>query len=387
MNKEICLFGFIDKKKREKIGYYLFFAGIMLELLVMVTDNAANYTIPYRGRITHVAFALFGIKIFLTNYKVKEWGVLGILTVIASSSYLTCGDEYVMRVVALVFAAKGVELRNVLKVILFAVVISTIIIVLLSFYSISGELFETRHFGRGEVETRYMFGFNHANNVHDMLWYLFAMTIMVKKERIRNLEMVLFGISNIVLYLFTKSRTGFIVIMLLVLLIFFVKNVRVSMIRSSLSIISILFLVCTMGLTLHASYYNVYTSRLVNRLDPYLTGRLQMLTEHAFIRDWTWFPGARSSEYVDNGFSTVFYCYGIVIGVLLIVLILALIRKNFLCKNDYQAAVLVSTILVLFMEATFIINVSLLFNVLILIAADVVWKDDRKDDSKLSLAF
>ena len=41
MNKEICLLGFMDKDKRKKLGYYLFFAGIMLELLVMVTDNAA----------------------------------------------------------------------------------------------------------------------------------------------------------------------------------------------------------------------------------------------------------------------------------------------------------------------------------------------------------
>ena len=68
MNKEICLLGFIDKEKREKIGYYLFFAGIMLELLVMVTDNAANFTMPFRGRITHVAFALFLVKILLTKY-------------------------------------------------------------------------------------------------------------------------------------------------------------------------------------------------------------------------------------------------------------------------------------------------------------------------------
>ena len=69
MNKEICLLGFIDKEKREKIGYYLFFSGIMLELLVMVTDNASNFTIPYRGRLTHVAFLLFcGIGIIKPSF-------------------------------------------------------------------------------------------------------------------------------------------------------------------------------------------------------------------------------------------------------------------------------------------------------------------------------
>ena len=381
MNKEICLLGFIDKEKREKIGYYLFFAGIMLELLVMVTDNAANFTIPYRGRLTHVAFLLFCIKILFTKYKVKEWLTLISLTFIACISYLTCDDEYVIRVIAFLFAAKGIELDRIFRVILVSVLVSTLVIATLSFFDISGSLMETRHFGRGDVETRYMFGFNHANNVHDILWFVFSLAIMTNKEKLKNLEVILFGIANFILYLFTRSRTGVIAIMLLVLLVLFIKNSRVSISSILLFIISIVSFVCTVGLTLHASYYNVYTSRLVNILDPYLTGRLQMLTEHAFIEDWTWFPEARSTEYVDNGFSTVFYCYGIVIGILLLILILKLIYILFVSRDDYLAIVLIGIILVLFMESTFIINVSLLFNMLILIAADVVWKDDRINDN------
>lgn len=381
MNKEICLLGFIDKEKRERIGYYLFFSGIMLELLVMVTDNAANFTIPYRGRLTHVAFLLFCIKILSTKYKVKEWLTLISLTFIACISYLTCDDEYVIRVIAFLFAAKGIELDRIFRVILVSVLVSTLVIATLSFFDISGSLMETRHFGRGDVETRYMFGFNHANNVHDILWFVFSLVIMINKEKLKNLEVILFGIANFILYLFTRSRTGFIAIMLLVLLVLFIKNSRVLISSILLFIISIVSFVCTVGLTLHASYYNVYTSRLVNILDPYLTGRLQMLTEHAFIEDWTWFPEARSTEYVDNGFSTVFYCYGIVIGILLLILILKLIYILFVSRDDYLAVVLIGIILVLFMESTFIINVSLLFNMLILIAADVVWKDDRINDN------
>ena len=180
MNKEICLLGFIAKEKREKIGYYLFFAGIMLELLVMVTDNAANFTIPYRGRLTHVAFLLFCIKILFTKYKVKEWLTLISLTFIACISYLTCDDEYVIRVIAFLFAAKGIELDRIFRVILVSVLVSTLVIATLSFFDISGSLMETRHFGRGDVETRYMFGFNHANNVHDILWFMFSLIIMIK---------------------------------------------------------------------------------------------------------------------------------------------------------------------------------------------------------------
>lgn len=377
MNKEICLLGFIDKEKREKIGYYLFFAGIMLELLVMVTDNAANFTIPYRGRITHVAFMLFCTKILCTKYKVKEWLVLVLLTYVACVSYFTCDDEYVIRVVAIIFAAKGVELNTIFKKILFSVIITTLIISFLSLFNISGELFETRHFGRGEIETRYMFGFNHANNVHDILWMLFSLSIIIKKEKMSNVEVIMFVIANLVLYYFTRSRTGFLVIILLAFFVLFIKNIQTGATRWLILIASMITLMCSVFLTIHSSIYNIDNSLIMNKLDPLLNGRLQMATEHAHISDWKLFPESRNSEYVDNGFSTVFYCYGIVIGVILLILLLGLMYKLFVNHYDYLAAILISAIMVLFMESTFMINTSLICNMLILIAIESIWSDTR----------
>ena len=381
MNKEICLLGFIEKEKREKIGYYLFFAGIMLELLVMVTDNASNFTIPYRGRLTHVAFLLFCIKILFTKYKVKEWLTLISLTFIACISYLTCEDEYVLRVIAFLFAAKGIELGRIFRVILVSLLISTLVIAVLSLFNISGSLMETRHFGRGEVETRYMFGFNHANNVHDILWFMFSLIIMIKKEKLKNLDIILFGIANVVLYMFTRSRTGFLVVMVMIILLVFIRNIRASVTRWCLLVASLITLLCVVFLTIHSSIYNIDNSYIMNKLDPLLNGRLQMVTEHANIKDWTWFPGARSSEYVDNGFSTVIYCYGIVIGLLLLILILILIHKQFVSRDTYMAVILISTILVLFMESTFMINVSLLCNVIIILAMESIANNGKLENA------
>ncbi len=381
MNKEICLLGFIDKEKRERIGYYLFFSGIMLELLVMVTDNASNFTIPYRGRLTHVAFLLFCIKILFTKYKVKEWLTLISLTFIACISYLTCEDEYVLRVIAFLFAAKGIELGRIFRVILVSLLISTLVIAVLSLFNISGSLMETRHFGRGEVETRYMFGFNHANNVHDILWFMFSLIIMIKKEKLKNLEIILFGIANVVLYMFTRSRTGFLVVMVMIILLVFIRNIRASVTRWCLLVASLITLLSVVFLTIHSPIYNIDNSYIMNKLDPLLNGRLQMVTEHANIKDWTWFPEARSSEYVDNGFSTVIYCYGIVIGLLLLILILILIHKQFVSRDNYMVVILISTILVLFMESTFIINVSLLCNVIIILAMESIANNGRLENA------
>ena len=151
MNKEICILGFLDKEKRDIIGYYLFFAGVMLELLVMVTDNAANFTMPYRGRITHVAFALFIIKVLISKYQVKEWLALFGFGMLGAISYLTCDDEYIIRIVAIIFASKSVEISKILKCILFTTVVASFITILLSIGGISGQICETRHYGRGMV--------------------------------------------------------------------------------------------------------------------------------------------------------------------------------------------------------------------------------------------
>ena len=187
MNKEICLLGFIDKEKREKIGYYLFFSGIMLELLVMVTDNAANFTMPFRGRITHVAFALFLVKILLTKYQIKEWLALFGFGILGAISYLTCDDEYIIRIVAILFACKSVEIVNILKCILIIIVVASLITVILSIVGISGQIYETRDYGRGLVETRYMLGFSHANNLHDIVWFVLSLIVLMFNKKINNI--------------------------------------------------------------------------------------------------------------------------------------------------------------------------------------------------------
>ena len=56
-------------KNKEKIGNYLFFIGILLELIVMVTDHVSFMELPFRGRFTHVAFVLLGIKILSATEK------------------------------------------------------------------------------------------------------------------------------------------------------------------------------------------------------------------------------------------------------------------------------------------------------------------------------
>ena len=375
MNREICLLGFLDKGKREKTGYYLFFAGIMLEILVMVTDNAANFTMPFRGRITHVAFALFLVKILLTKYQIKEWLALFGFGILGAISYLTCDDEYIIRIVAILFACKSVEIEKILKYILIITFVASLITVVLSFAGISGQIYETRDYGRGLVETRYMLGFSHANNLHDMLWFIFSLILLVYKKGINYIVYLTIFVVNIVFFYFTRSRTGFITIILLIAMALAVKYSEHygQFVIKAMSISAfVVEMICVIGITIFASGHNIHNSRLVAILDVPLTGRLEMLSEYANIVYWEWFPGPRSAEKVDNGFAVINFSYGMIVSIVFVILIVLLFARLIRKENYYSVVLLMCSILVLFMESTFMINVSLLCNFVIILAMESI---------------
>ena len=354
-------------KKKESFRNTLFLLGIILELIVMITDHFASFTLPYRGRVTHVAFALFCIAILTTYYTKKQWFILVCFMALGVVSYFTCHDEYVIRFVVLAAASKDKDIESALKIIFWSSLVGALMIILFSVTGIVGTVVDVRHYGRGVVEARYTLGFNHANNVHDMLWYLISLYILIKKEKIIWWQYAIMTVINIILYQLTISRTGLIATQIIILgglsykYINLIKRYRLIYLGCAMGLVVSVFL------TIYGSIYNIGESRLIATLDPFLTGRLEMLTEYANFKQWVAFPTARSSAMVDNGFSSIIYVYGTIVGMIFIALIIFMILKLAKKEAGYVAVVLLGAILVTFMEATFIINVSLLCNMILLV--------------------
>ena len=367
MNREICLLGFLDKGKREKIGYYLFFAGIMLELLVMVTDNAAYYTILYRGRILQVAFMLFFFKIVLTSFNLKEWILAFILCVVGTYLYLVTDDEYVIRCFVFVLACKGVELEKIIKVIFWTTIISTTIIAVLSVFDISGPLVQIRDYSRGGIEKRFSFGFNHANNIHSNLWYIITLFFLFKREMAAKKELIILCSVNLLLYFFTLSRTGFLICVILLLGIWIISIRKDRVINVLYFLMSFISLACCVFLTVWSAKYSIYRSRLEAFLDKFLTGRLEMVSEQAAIYSWTLEPTNRANPGIDNGYANIIYVYGVRFALVFVLLLVAL-ELFFLAKKKITLQlVLMCVVIELFMESTFIISESVLCNVLVIL--------------------
>ena len=140
-------------------------------------------------------------------------------------------------------------------------------------------------------------------------------------------------------------------------------------------------MICVIGITIFASGHNIHNSRLVAILDVPLTGRLEMLSEYANIAYWEWLPGPRSAENVDNGFAVINYSYGMIVSIVLVILIVLLFINLIRKENYYSIVLLMCSILVLFMESTFMINVSLLCNVIIILAMESIANNGKLENA------
>lgn len=377
MNREICLLGFLEKGKREKIGYYLFFVGIMLELLVMVTDNAAYYTIPYRGRILQVAFLLLFFKIVLTSFNLKEWILAFILCVVGTYLYLVTDDEYIIRCFVFVLACKGVELEKIIKVIFWTTIVSTTIIAVLSFFDIAGPLVQIRDYSRGGIEKRFSFGFNHANNVHSMLWYILTLRFLCTGENTKKMELVILTFVNLLLYYFTLSRTGLLICIILLFGMWIIQERKGKGLNILLFSFSLFTLLSCVFLTVWSAKYSIYRSKLEAFLDRFLTGRLEMVSEQVATYSWTIGPTNRATPGIDNGFANIIYVYGFIFALVFVLLLVALVIRLFVEKKCVYQLILMCIIIELFMESTFIVSESVLCNVLLILGGLCI--NGRKD--------
>ena len=59
-------------EKIEQFGRICFYAGLLLELLIVILDKS-SWINPLEGQMFRVSFLLFACKLCVTKYSKKEW--------------------------------------------------------------------------------------------------------------------------------------------------------------------------------------------------------------------------------------------------------------------------------------------------------------------------
>lgn len=348
-------------ENNSQIAAIFFGIAITIELFIMMVGHSA-FDLPYCGRLTHIAFVLFGCKVLFTKYTKKEWLIIWGLGIIGTLSYMSVDDEWVIRIVMMIVASKGIDIKNVIKYAFWVSLVGTLVIIALSLFGVGGQMVDVRDYGRGAVEARWCLGFSHANNLHGTIWYVSSLGLYAFGDKIRWYHGVLLTIANIGLYLLTISRTGLIVTeMVIIATVIYAYYPKIAS-WNWIYILGVLGTIFCAGIGIYVVISGIEGNAVLQKISNLLTGRLELLTWWENIADWTLFGDARERKPTDIGFITIVSRYGYVILVLYLICVLLMVYYQCRNKQWMEFVLLMTCVFYTFMESTYTINVYLLCN-------------------------
>jgi len=349
---------------RERVGSVFFWGAFLFEVGYLVFKRL-GYDLPLETYwLRGIAFC-FGIKILCTKYSRKEWVLILFFGIVGVGAFLFARQDLVLRVVLMVTAAKGVRQRKAMVFVYISLMISYVICILQGILGINPWM-EARDYGRGIVETRYLFGFTHANMAHYSFWVMLSFMIMLAYRYIPWWSYLLMEIANLILYRFTASRTGVVVVSFTVLVSLCVVILKEEKVKKWLICMGYpILLVCVLVSAFAAQYgMGDEYSTLVKLLNHVLNNRIlaagmlgRMSSLKLFERAIelpdhnVGVPFDEMINLVDMGFVRMFYSYGILYGILFLVALVLLLYKSVRCGEYIQGVFVIALILYCFIES------------------------------------
>lgn len=346
-------------KKQERLGDIAFYIGIVIQLLIMVVGYG-DWGVPFHGRLMQAAFLLFCIKILTTDYSKTEWIAMIVLGGIGVLSYVGTRDEYVVSVIVMILAAKNIDFHRVCKWILLVVFIFTVGTAILSLCGIGGMAVDIRDYGRGGVESRWCFGFGHANNFHGTVWYITALAVYLYYEKINWKHCMLATLVNLGLFYLTASRGGMIAAQVVIIIIWLSKYWEGLFTTNWLYLLGAIEIMGVSILSVASAMIPFEKHPILSIPDRLSTGRLHLAYWYADISKWNLLTSGGEAKVIDNGWVSMFFCYGYIIGIMFILFHLFLVYKTWRNKNGVSITLLITGVFYIFMEATYMVNSSYL---------------------------
>ena len=371
---------FYRNLRKSRLPWYLFYAGLTIELLIVVVDKS-NFVNPIEGRLFQITFVFFFLKLLLTKYTGKEWCALLLLELLAVVSYRVTGANDLIRIVTFVAACRDIPLRQMMKYAFYVTLAGCMVIVLLAVTGVYGEISLTQAYGREDPETtlyvgveaaketRYTLGMGHPNALSCMFLMLVIMGIYVYFAQMKWYLYLFLMLLNVGVYQLAGSRTSMLITAVFLAgacVMTYVRFLRENWLAYLCGLL--VFLLC-IGFSVDAAVcaqrvrdakWNAFFYKdprdndhivALTKIDRYISGRIVSLTDtennDGMIHTWSAFscPG-NMDHYFDMGWVKVFYRYGIVPGIIYLAAQLVFLRK--LYKRRDACGLVVFTVLAVY---------------------------------------
>lgn len=371
---------FYRNLRKSRLPWYLFYAGLTIELLIVVVDKS-NFVNPIEGRLFQITFVFFFLKLLLTKYTGKEWCVLLLSELLAVVSYRVTGANDLIRIVTFVAACRDIPLRQMMKYAFYVTLAGCMVIVLLAVTGVYGEISLTQAYGREDPETtlyvgveaaketRYTLGMGHPNALSCMFLMLVIMGVYVYFAQMKWYLYLFLMLINVGVYQLAGSRTSMLITAVFLVgacVMTYVKFLRENWLAY---LCGLLVLLLCIGFSVDAAVcaqrvrdakWNAFFYKnprdndhivALTKIDRYISGRIVSLTDtennDGMIHTWSAFscPG-NMDHYFDMGWVKVFYRYGIVPGIIYLAAQLVFLRK--LYKRRDACGLVVFTVLAVY---------------------------------------
>ncbi len=371
---------FYRNLRKSRLPWYLFYAGLTIELLIVVVDKS-NFVNPIEGRLFQITFVFFFLKLLLTKYTGKEWCTLLLSELLAVVSYRVTGANDLIRIVTFVAACRDIPLRQMIKYAFYVTLAGCMVIVLLAVTGVYGEISLTQAYGREDPETtlyvgveaaketRYTLGMGHPNALSCMFLMLVIMGVYVYFAQMKWYLYLFLMLLNVGVYQLAGSRTSMLITAVFLAgacVMTYVRFLRENWLAYLCGLL--VFLLC-IGFSVDAAVcaqrvrdakWNAFFYKdprdndhivALTKIDRYISGRIVSLTDtennDGMIHTWSAFscPG-NMDHYFDMGWVKVFYRYGIVPGIIYLAAQLVFLRK--LYKRRDACGLVVFTVLAVY---------------------------------------
>lgn len=313
----------VNMTKKNEVLQIIYFIGFSLYLIyywMHVSQIDQKYVPEF---LLTAAIICFVIKLVLTKYNWTEAVVELALLALMFCCWKSSGSiDYPINTI-LLLGIKNIDFRKFMKLLFFNILlIISVVMTWTLLHNLTG-LVRIQDYGRGTVESRFQFGWWHPNRGH---FVFFSVSVLFLFSYFRKCRWWVFAclmVFNYECFLLTKSRTGFAVTAMSIVLFFILKLLKEKYYQKVLFIIlELINLFCIIFSMIGIGILPI-APEIYDKLNMITTGRFMLARMFCQKFGIHIFGTSLEGQIPDLGIARTLMEYGVIVFILLYGCVLA----------------------------------------------------------------
>lgn len=217
-------------KKYKEIYYYLFifFITFYYSLRTSVMQNYPIELFLFFGALC------FMLKMISTDYTKKEFLLIVTLLIFGMLNTFFSKSTLTLIVICTIVGVKEMTYKKVLKIILYTKFFTSLMLASLSLFGFIDNVALIHNRLSDEI-LRYSLGYEHPNVFGKIVFQCILLFLVIYEDKYKKFDWIIFLIFNVFQYYFTRSRTAFLVNLLVIITLLIMRQFKIEKITYMIS--------------------------------------------------------------------------------------------------------------------------------------------------------